>query len=393
MSTPVPSTPPPEPAIPSVPARLLLEDGSVFDGTLIGAPGTTLGEIVFNTCSTGYQEILTDPSYRGQIVLMTYPEIGNYGVNPEDFESGQTQCAGFVVRRLSPTASSWRSHSSLQAFLAKNNVTGIQGIDTRALTRKIREAGAMKAGITTDTTLSIDDFLAQVTAQPPLHEQNLVQQVTTPEPYTLTQTTFEANMPLLNRLVVVDFGIKTSILGYLKALIREIVVVPVHTTFEAIMAYQPEGVLLSNGPGDPEVLCEAVSLAQRLITAQVPTFGICLGHQLLALACGARVEKMRFGHHGGNHPVKDMESDRINITSQNHGYAVVPEDFPHDDLAITHVNLNDQTIAGIRHRSKAVCSVQFHPEASPGPHDSRYLFEQFVREITTAQLKQGSAKR
>ncbi len=359
------------------PARLLLEDGSLFEGFAIGIPGSTFGEIVFNTSTTGYQEILTDPSYRGQIVLMTYPEIGNYGVNPEDFESSQIHSAGFVTRRLSPTTSSWRSNSSLQDFLVKNGVTGIEGIDTRALTRKIRSAGAMKAGITT-SNISSPEFLEQVIAQPSLEKQNLVGQVTSSQIFHMRQS---LKNPILNKLVVIDFGIKKSILKYLQELVSEVILVPSNTELETIISFKPEGVLLSNGPGDPSTLKEAIQLASDLIDSNIPTFGICLGHQILALACGAKVTKMPFGHHGGNHPVKDLESGKINITSQNHGYAIKKEDFPSDTLKITHLNLNDQTIAGIRHLTRPVCSVQFHPEASPGPHDSQYLFEQFMKEI------------
>ncbi|MBK8191053.1 MAG: glutamine-hydrolyzing carbamoyl-phosphate synthase small subunit [Vampirovibrionales bacterium] len=360
-----------------MPARLTLEDGSVFEGAAIGAPGTTFGEIVFNTCTTGYQEILTDPSYQGQIVLMTYPEIGNYGVNAEDFESGRIQISGLVVRRLSPTTSSWRANSSLQDFLLKNGVSGIQGVDTRSVTRKIRTAGAMRAGVTTGT-ISHEAFLEQIRSHPPLGEQDLVMRVTAPKPYVLRQTPVT---PLLARLAVVDYGIKKSILTYLQELVAEITVVPANATLSEILALRPQGVLLSNGPGDPAILTDGIQLARDLIASGTPTFGICLGHQILALACGARVGKMRFGHHGGNHPVKDLESGRINITSQNHGYAILYDEFPHETLAVTHVNLNDQTIAGIRHKQKPVASVQFHPEASPGPHDGQYLFEQFMREI------------
>ncbi len=360
-----------------IPATLMLEDGSVFDGFATGTPGTTYGEIVFNTCATGYQEILTDPSYRGQIVLMTYPEIGNYGVNPEDLESASVHVSGFVTKRVSPVTSNWRAQDSLQEFLVKNGITGIEGVDTRAITRRIRTKGAMKAGITT-ANISAPDFLAQILAQPALDDQDLVGEVTTAKVYTLTQTPAEK---VIDRLVVVDYGVKRSILTYLQELVSEIIVVPATTPLAEIQSFKPEGVLLSNGPGDPTVLTDAVRLAQDLMSANIPTFGICLGHQIIALACGAQVGKMQFGHHGGNHPVKDLESNKINITSQNHGYAVLPEAFPFDRLKVTHVNLNDKTIAGIRHLTRPVASVQFHPEASPGPHDSHYLFEQFMKEI------------
>lgn len=365
------------PTDPCIPARLILEDGSVFHGQSIGVPGSTLGELVFNTSSTGYQEILTDPSYRGQIVLMTYPEIGNYGINSDDFESTRINAIGFVVSRLSPFTSSWRSEFSLQEFLKKNGVVGIEGVDTRTITRKIREKGAMKAGITTEALLDAD-FLKQVQAQPGFEELDMISEVTTQEPYTL-KTENPICAIRVKRLVVVDYGIKASILHYLQQYAEEITVLPANSNFEQIMRYQPQGVLLSNGPGDPSVLKDAVETARKLVTSGVPTFGICLGHQILGLACGAKVSKMRFGHHGGNHPVKDLEMDKIFITSQNHGYCVEFENFPTDRLAVTHVNLNDQSIEGFRHLNAPTMSVQFHPEASPGPHDANYIFERFMQ--------------
>ena len=358
-------------------ARLILEDGSVYHGLSIGVSGTTLGELVFNTSSTGYQEILTDPSYRGQIVLMTYPEIGNYGINSGDFESSRINAIGFVVSRLSPFTSSWRSEFSLQEFLEKNNVVGIEGVDTRAITRKTREKGTLKAGITTEA-ISDADFLKQVQAQPGFEELDLISEVTTKVPYTLT-TENPVSHIRVKKLVVVDYGIKASILHYLQQYAEEIVVLPASSDFEQIMSHQPQGVLLSNGPGDPAVLHEAVDTARKLVESKVPTFGICLGHQILGLACGAQVSKMRFGHHGGNHPVKDMELEKVFITSQNHGYCVEFENFPSDRLAITHINLNDQSIEGFRHLNAPVMSVQFHPEASPGPHDANYIFERFMQ--------------
>lgn len=358
-------------------ARLILEDGSVYHGLSIGVSGTTLGELVFNTSSTGYQEILTDPSYRGQIVLMTYPEIGNYGINSGDFESSRINAIGFVVSRLSPFTSSWRSEFSLQEFLEKNNVVGIEGVDTRAITRKTREKGTLKAGITTEA-ISDADFLKQVQAQPGFEELDMISEVTTKVPYTLT-TENPVSHIRVKKLVVVDYGIKASILHYLQQYAEEIVVLPASSDFEQIMSHQPQGVLLSNGPGDPAVLHEAVDTARKLVESKVPTFGICLGHQILGLACGAQVSKMRFGHHGGNHPVKDMELEKVFITSQNHGYCVEFENFPSDRLAITHINLNDQSIEGFRHLNAPVMSVQFHPEASPGPHDANYIFERFMQ--------------
>jgi carbamoyl-phosphate synthase small subunit len=361
----------------SVPARLMLEDGSVYEGQCIGVPGTTYGELVFNTSSTGYQEILTDPSYRGQIVLMTHPEIGNYGINSQDFESARINAIGFVVSRLSPFTSSWRAEFSLHEFLVKNQIVGIEGVDTRAITLKIREKGSMKAGITT-AALSDKDFLKQVQAQPGFEELDMISQVTTPTPYVI-QTENPICELRVQKLVVIDYGIKSSILHYLQQYVKEIVVLPAHSNFEQIMRYQPLGVLLSNGPGDPAVLHDAVVTARQLVESGLPTFGICLGHQILGLACGARVSKMRFGHHGGNHPVKDLELDKVFITSQNHGYCVEFDQFPTERLAVTHINLNDQSIEGFRHLHAPVMSVQFHPEASPGPHDANYIFERFMQ--------------
>jgi carbamoyl-phosphate synthase small subunit len=365
------------------PARLVLEDGSVFHGRSIGVQGTTLGEIVFNTSSTGYQEILTDPSYKGQIVLMTYPEIGNYGINSGDFESARIHAIGFVVSRMSPYTSSWRAEYSLQEFLSKNEVVGIEGVDTRAITRKIREKGAMKAGITTEA-ISDQDFLTKVKAQPGFEELDMISLVTTKEPYTITAPAPFCE-PRVKRMAVVDFGIKASILMYLKQYADELVVLPASSTFEDVAKHQPQGVLLSNGPGDPAVLHDAVKMAKRLVESGIPTFGICLGHQILGLACGAKVAKMQFGHHGGNHPVKDLELEKVFITSQNHGYHVEFDAFPEDRLKVTHVNLNDGSIEGFRHLNAPVMSVQFHPEASPGPHDANYIFERFMQTAVEGQ--------
>jgi len=360
-----------------IPARLVLEDGSVYRGESIGVPGVTFGEIVFNTSSTGYQEILTDPSYKGQVVLMTYPEIGNYGINSEDFESGRIHAVGFVVSRLSPFTSSWRAEYSLQEFLSKNGVVGIEGVDTRSITRKIREKGAMKAGITTEA-VSDAEFLAQVKAQPSFEEQDMISLVTVKEPYTI-HTPNPVCQPRIQRMAVVDFGIKASILHYLQQYVEEITVLPANSDFDSIISHKPQAVLLSNGPGDPAVLHDAVNTARQLVESGTPTFGICLGHQILGLACGAKVSKMRFGHHGGNHPVKDLEMDKIFITSQNHGYHVEFENFPKDRLKVTHINLNDGSVEGFRHLNAQVMSVQFHPEASPGPHDANYIFERFMQ--------------
>lgn len=373
---------------PSIFARLVLEDGSVYHGHSIGVTGTTLGELVFNTSSTGYQEILTDPSYRGQMVLMTYPEIGNYGISSHDFESAHINAVGLVVSRLSPFTSSWRSEFSLQEFLVKNKVVGIEGVDTRAITRKIRDKGTLKAGITTEA-IADADFIKQVQAQPGFEELDMISQVTTIEPYTI-RTENPVSPIRVQKLVVVDYGIKASILHYLQQYVEEIVVLPTHCDFEQILALRPQGVLLSNGPGDPAVLHDAVAMARQLVDSGLPTFGICLGHQILGLACGAKVSKMRFGHHGGNHPVKDMLLDKVFITSQNHGYCVEFDQFPEDRLMVTHINLNDQSIEGFQHRNAPVMSVQFHPEASPGPHDANYIFERFMQTAVENTQRTGA---
>jgi carbamoyl-phosphate synthase small subunit len=284
---------------------------------------------------------------------------------------------------MSPYTSSWRAEYSLQEFLSKNEVVGIEGVDTRAITRKIREKGAMKAGITTEA-ISDQDFLTKVKAQPGFEELDMISLVTTKEPYTITAPAPFCE-PRVKRMAVVDFGIKASILMYLKQYADELVVLPASSTFEDVAKHQPQGVLLSNGPGDPAVLHDAVKMAKRLVESGIPTFGICLGHQILGLACGAKVAKMQFGHHGGNHPVKDLELEKVFITSQNHGYHVEFDAFPEDRLKVTHVNLNDGSIEGFRHLNAPVMSVQFHPEASPGPHDANYIFERFMQTAVEGQ--------
>jgi len=367
------------------PARLALSDGTIYHGYAIGSEGTCFGELVFNTSATGYQEILTDPSYRGQMVLMTHPEIGNYGVNHEDYESAKIHAVGFVVSRLSPFCSSWRAEQPLQAFLERNAVVGIEGVDTRAITLRVREHGVMKSGITTDESLSDEALLEQVRAQPNFEDCDFIGQVTRKSAEVIKHE-ISADAKRLDRMVVVDFGIKGSILHYLGQSVSEITVLPASSNFEDIKRCNPQAVLLSNGPGDPAVLTDAVATAKQLTESGIPTFGICLGHQILGLACGAKVSKMPFGHHGGNHPVKDMELDKIFITSQNHSYCVEFDEFPVDDLAVTHVNLNDKTIEGFRHRHVPVMSVQFHPEAAPGPQEANYIFESFMQTAVSASL-------
>lgn len=381
-------------------AVLMLEDGSCWPGVSFGditAP-MRLGELVFNTAMTGYQEILTDPSYRGQVVLMTYPEIGNYGVNEADLESKNIHAAGFVVRRLSPVTSSWRAAETLNGWMQRHGLLGIEGVDTRALTRRIRELGAMKCGITTadlTTPEAQAAFLQEIKAQPSLDDQDLVGEVTTPEVYTLQgqkDSKTDDSPWLLNRLVAVDFGMKANILRCMQTFVKDIIVVPASASYAEIAAYSPDAVFLSNGPGDPRRLTSVVELAQTLMAQGVPTFGICLGHQILSLALGLRVEKMRFGHHGGNHPVKDLELNAITITSQNHGYCVIDENLP-PEVSITHVNLNDGSVEGFRHKHLPVAAVQFHPEAAPGPHDAFYLFRRFLEGMIAPNCPQPNKEK
>jgi carbamoyl-phosphate synthase small subunit len=309
--------------------------------------------------------------------MMTYPEIGNYGINLSDSESDHIHGAGLVVKRLSPTFSSWRGQISLQEFLVQNNIVGIEGVDTRAITRRIREHGAMKAGITTDS-IDTDKFQLRVKAHLDLHKQDLVAQVTT-----RTTRYFKTDDLLypewsIDRAVLVDFGTKENIVRSLQPFIRQLTVLPAHSPFELIASYDPQAVILSNGPGDPNTLHSAIETTRQLIASGIPTLGVCLGHQLLALACGGIVDKMRFGHHGGNHPVQDLESGVIFITSQNHSFTVRDEAFP-ETLKMTHVNLNDGSVEGFQHVAAPVFSVQFHPEASPGPQDAQDILLRFVQ--------------
>ncbi|MEM0951676.1 MAG: glutamine-hydrolyzing carbamoyl-phosphate synthase small subunit [Cyanobacteria bacterium P01_H01_bin.74] len=361
-------------------ACLVLEDGSIFEGKAVGQSGQTFGEIVFNTSATGYQEILTDPSYKFQIVLMTYPEIGNYGINSDDFESKTIQAAGFVVSRLSPFTSSWRAEFSLIEFLNKNNIIAIQGVDTRALTVLIRNKGAMKAGIFAGNQFASlsqrGKLLESVRLQPDIKAMSPVTAVTVKAPYAFTR---KDSKKQLKTLVVIDLGVKSSIIYYLAEFAETVIILPALSSLEMILSYTPQGVLFSNGPGDPAVLTETITLAQKLIEKTVPIFGICLGHQILGLACGAKMSKMQFGHHGGNHPVKEVSTGRVFITSQNHGYHADFDTFPENLLEITHINLNDGSIEGFKHKNAPVMSVQFHPEASPGPQDANEIFEMFIQ--------------
>ena len=369
----------------TTPALLALEDGRVFHGISIGAAGNAVGEICFNTSMSGYQEVLTDPSYRGQIVTMTYPLIGNYGTSPEDVESGKPQVNGFVIEELSRVQSNWRSAHNLESYLKQNNIPAIGGIDTRSLTRHLRTQGAMRACLSTDGS-SEAEAIARAKVAPGLEELDLVGEVSTKDIYEWDPEGKESaqyDLPALLKhvkeplVVLYDFGVKKNILRLLRSHGVRVMVVPSTTTAEQALALNPDGIFLSNGPGDPAVLTEAHETARRLADVK-PVFGICLGHQILSLAFGASTFKLKFGHRGANQPVQDLRSGRILITSQNHGYAVKEEGLP-ADLEVTHRHLNDGTVAGIRHRTKTIQAVQFHPEASPGPHDSAPFFEEFVK--------------
>lgn len=347
-------------------ARLVLEDGHVWEGRAFGADGESFGEIVFNTGMTGYQEVLTDPSYYGQIVTMTYPLIGNYGVNVDDVESRHPHVRGFVVREFSEAPSHFKSMDTLDDYLKQSNVIGISGIDTRMVTKTIRSHGTMKAVLTTLDTPE-DALLQQLQSQP--FPNNQVEHVTTQSIYRCPGGG--------RRVVAMDFGMKSGVVRSLLARHCDVIVVPATTTADEILAWKPDGVMLSNGPGDPVDVPYAIETVGALM-GQVPVFGICLGHQLIALAGGAKTRKMRFGHRGVNHPVKDLRTGKIAITSQNHGYVVDENSLSGTELEVTHVNQNDGTLEGLAHRRFPVYSVQYHPEARPGPDDSDDLFDQFI---------------
>jgi carbamoyl-phosphate synthase small subunit len=364
------------------PAFLALADGRVWNGESLGAEGETVGEVVFNTSMTGYQEIMTDPSYKGQIVVMTYPLIGNYGVNPEDMESRKPWVEGFVVKESSPIQSSWRGRMTLDDYMKQHGIVGIQSIDTRALTRHLRDHGAQE-GIISTLELDAARLVAKAKASPGLIGRDLVKEVTVQEPQGWDEALWDRvkgyQRPPAKRFKVVayDSGIKRNILRQLVSVGCDVTVVPASTPAAAILETKPDGVFLSNGPGDPEGVPYLIESVRGLL-GRVSIFGICLGHQILGLAVGGRTYKLKFGHHGANHPVKDLATGRVEITAQNHGFAVDPKSVERFGLEETHVNLNDGTSEGMRHRELPVFSVQYHPEASPGPHDANYLFKRFV---------------
>ena len=365
-------------------ALLVLADGKIYEGEHFGSEGEVEAEIVFNTSMSGYQEIITDPSYCGQMVVMTYPLIGNYGVNPEDFESDRPHLSGFIIKELSKVQSNWRSRGSLEEFLKETNVFGIQGIDTRALTRRIREKGAQQAILSTDTS-DPQRLIEKVRKSPGLIGRDLVKEVTCKNAYDWNESewTIQSGKTKLKEVkdrpynvLVYDFGVKRNILRKLTRAGCKVRVVPANLPADEVLATRPDGIFLSNGPGDPAAVPYAIDNVKTIL-GKVPVFGICLGHQILSLALKGKTYKLRFGHHGGNQPVLDVKSGKIEITSQNHGFAVEQNSFD-SDVDITFLNLNDDTVEGIQHKSWPVFSVQYHPEASPGPHDSEHLFYKFV---------------
>jgi carbamoyl-phosphate synthase small subunit len=370
-------------------ALLALEDGRIFPCRSFAGKGEAAGEVVFNTGMTGYQEILTDPSYSGQMVVMTYPLIGNYGVNPEDIESGRIQVAAFLIKEYQAYPSNFRSTATLADYLTNHGILGVEHLDTRAITRHIRNAGAMRAIISTDD-LRPASLVKRANEIPQMAGLNLAKVVTTPDPFY-----WESGKPEIIRsdsrpldetiwrhrgvkcsVIAFDFGIKFNILRQMEKAGCELVVVPSATTADSIQAMAPDGIFLSNGPGDPEPVSDAIETIRSLLDYR-PIFGICLGHQLLGLALGAKTFKLKFGHRGANQPVKNFRTGKVEITSQNHGFAVDTESLQGNDIEITHINLNDNTLEGFRHRKYPIFSVQYHPEASPGPHDARYLFDEF----------------
>ncbi|MDX2257243.1 MAG: glutamine-hydrolyzing carbamoyl-phosphate synthase small subunit [Pseudanabaenaceae cyanobacterium bins.39] len=381
-------------------AILVLADGTCYRGYAFGASGTAIGEVVFNTGMTGYQEVITDPSYRGQIVTFTCPELGNTGVNPEDDESERPQARGVIARNITVTPSNWRSRQSLPDYLKAHNVVGISGIDTRALTRKLRSLGAMNGGISTEI-LDPEVLLAKVKDAPSMQGLNLAQEATTKTIYEWTEKTVAewefAEVPVSDPLTVVaiDFGVKRNILRRLASYGCRVIVVPADTPAAKILEYNPDGIFLSNGPGDPAAVTQGIETAKALLEANKPMFGICLGHQILGLSMGGDTFKLKFGHRGLNQPAQNQAVNadrRVEITSQNHGFALTGESFDSSPAMLTHINLNDQTVAGLEHKTLPIFSVQYHPEASPGPHDADYLFERFVNAMREYKNKSNSSQ-
>ncbi len=367
-------------------ALLALEDGAIFEGWSFGSSGEKAGEVVFNTSMTGYQEVLTDPSYKGQIVTMTYPLIGNYGINQEDIESREPKVEGFIIKENSAVFSNWRGDQSLSDYLIRHRIMGVEGMDTRAITKHIRLAGAMKAVLSTED-LNRDRLVEKARISPGLIGRDLVKEVTCKKPFPWTNgndSQFSPHLPrpsttcLRPKVVVVDYGVKYNILRSLYDVNCEVTVLPASSRVETILSNHPDGILLSNGPGDPEGVTYAIETVRQLI-GKKPIFGICLGHQLLGLALGGRTFKLKFGHRGVNQPVKDLKSGRVMITSQNHGFCVDPDSLDPSEVELTQINLNDQTLEGMRHQRLPIFSVQYHPEASPGPHDTQDLFVEFVK--------------
>ena len=373
-------------------AILALEDGTFFVGRGFGRRGETTGEVVFNTALCGYQEVLTDPSYHGQIVTMTYPHVGNYGVNAEDAESARPQVAGFVVREIATRASSWRSTGELNHYLEKAGVLGIAEIDTRALTRHLRSRGAMRGVISTEATDPVA-LAERARSSRSMIGADLASEVTCAAAYTFEGLPVPDRAAPRFRVVAYDFGIKRNILRLLDRAGCEVVVVPGGTTASDVLARDPDGVFLSNGPGDPDACGYAIHAARELMRAPDPRplFGICLGHQILGLACGGKTYKLKFGHRGANHPVRNLKTGQVEITAQNHGFAVDPALFDRPEYELTHLNLNDHTVEGFAHRELPLFAVQYHPEASPGPHDSHYLFDEFVARMEARRSGRSAA--